>query len=152
FFRLGIGIIIVSFFVVGISAAAGIPAPSYLIESSGLLSLLSKITGSSVSSTSSIIGLGAFAGIGTLFSLISSFTGQIGQTIGRAQALVTYVSLFTLAGDGISTLMKLFIMFFRYWVPPLSGTIVVLSTTVTTLASIFLGYYLLVRVFGVPSE
>lgn len=151
-FRIGLAVVLVSTFVVGLAEATGMPVPSELVASSGLIGLVS---GMNIKSVFRLVG-SAIAGLGilTVISYITPFLSgrQVSFDISRYHALAVYLSLFTVASDGFSMLLELFLRFLSFLAPPLSASLPQLVIVTQSLAMILLGYYLIVRVFSVPAE
>ncbi|MEM1913799.1 MAG: hypothetical protein QW067_11730 [Thermofilaceae archaeon] len=149
-FRLGVAVAVTSYLMGALMSAVGLGVPEPLARASGFMGAVSGIAGSA----SALIGLLAtgvgFAGIASL--VFPFLTGRsIHLEVGRAQALAAYAALFTVAVDGVLILTGLLLDFLHYLLPFATG----LPTAVNAVRAVvvtLIGYYLMVRIFGVPPD
>jgi len=152
FFVLGLSVALVSYIVAGILMYSGSPVPDVLLAGSGLLSALSGRL--SLSSAVALVGT-VTAGVLTMLSYFWAIFrggGQVSMDIGKLMAISSYLVLYSVAADGVSIALRGMLPMYFYMVPPIAGLGAALANTVFVVALIALGYYLLVRVFGVPPE
>lgn len=148
-FTVGLGSALVSYVVTALLLAAGIPPPKPIAEASGIVKAMEGL------------GLGAAmdiftkatAGVALLGVFVALFRGrQIGFEVGRVMALTAYTTLFTIAADGVAIVLRSAARLWMLATPPLAGASAAVVTTLYLVSLTALGYYLLVRVFGVPAE
>jgi len=151
FFMLGLATAIVSYIVVSLLSASGAPVPQVLVEASGLMS--------------AIRGQLSLGGALTLFTTVTSgilmalgfismfFRGrQINMDAGKVAALMLYITLYSIAADGVAIILRGMTALYFTMTPPITGLGAVFINTIYAIALVTLGYYLLVRVFGIPAE
>jgi len=159
FFLLGLAVTIVSFIISVFLTAAGVQVPSIVSLAAGLfekgggglalssaMSLVSKIA----------IGMTVATGVMYVASIVVGlFTGrQVSFDMGKVAAIAMYVTLYALASNGVYVVVMGLLPLYFMMLPSSSLAYVgsAFAAAVYTLAVVTLGYYLLVRVFGVPAE
>jgi hypothetical protein len=148
FFMLGLATTIASFLVTVLATNLFIPVHADVASASSLSSLSSL----DVNTVRNMV-YGAAIG-GGVFLLLGAFTSagqQVPLTSLRLTGLATYITLYSVSYAGILNLLSAVSAFFQL-VPPLANPVKGVIAGIQALVAVTLGYYLLVKVAGVPSE
>jgi hypothetical protein len=148
FFMLGLATTIASFIVTVLATNLFIPVHADVASASGLSSLSSMHV-----EMVQKMAIGAVAG-GTVLAVLGIFTSagqQVSLTQLKFTGLAAYLTLYSVSYAGVLHLLSAVSAFFQL-VPPLASPVKGIIAGAQALIAVALGYYLLVKVAGVPSE
>ncbi|MEM4436166.1 MAG: hypothetical protein QXO22_04305 [Thermosphaera sp.] len=149
-FRLGLAVTVMFFVMYTLAVAMGVPIPPELVNANAFTAMINKSFGGFITVTG--LSVGSLVGVKAVESLSRTVFGRgIEFEIGKIQAIMIFIGLFTIAQAGIATITNLFVNYVSWAVPPLAGGVSVFNTLVNTLSTVSLSYFLMVKVFGAPT-